>query len=234
MLLRNITRSVLAVVAVIAAASVVSSPAQAAQVNASSLRPILQPSAGPWDTYSYLVRDTNGLMVEFRRRDDSAVWHRWETCSGCGYTDWVSLGNRRILGSPAATVTSAGVLVVFAVDLASQGLIHKWQVCNGCGWTDWSPLGGILTSNPDVVMKSNNVMVAFGRGTDNSIYHIWQTSPHGNWSNWSSLGQPEFPFTTYPVAGRFADDSLTVSAGDGFYIWTRNQNSNGGSWGPWH
>ena len=54
-------------------------------------------------------------------------------------------------------------------------------------WGD--SLGGIITSDPAVVVNSDGRLEVFARGTDNALWHIWQTAPHaGPWSAWASLG----------------------------------------------
>jgi hypothetical protein len=182
------------------------------------------------------VTDTNGNQVQFRMSPYTQVEHRWQVPGG--WSAWSDLGayqNGMIRGTPAATVSSDGALSVFAVDYFSGELTHRWQLYDGGPWSQWISLGGELTSNPDVTRKaSEDVMVVFGNGTDQSLYHIWQESPHGNWKPWSSLGQPSgHPLEGPPLVPQFADVLSVTSIASGHTTWFRTQRSNGGLWNNW-
>jgi hypothetical protein len=57
---------------------------------------------------------------------------------------------------------------------------------NGSKWHGWESLGGILTSDPAVVVRDPDHIDCFVRGTDNALYHkFWNGS---KWHGWEGLG----------------------------------------------
>ncbi len=56
------------------------------------------------------------------------------------------------------------------------------------GKSSWASLGGIITTDPTVIVNSDWQLEVFARGTDNGLWHISQTAPNNGWSSWSSLG----------------------------------------------
>jgi GH25 family lysozyme M1 (1,4-beta-N-acetylmuramidase) len=125
-----------------------------------------------------------------------------------------------------------------------------WQYSDGGGSLDHDVFNGSLaqlkalsgatppaaTSSAElassVVPNRDGRLEAFGRGTDDALWHIWQETPGGAWEGgWSSLG------------GKIAGDPVTLQNQDGrleafaaaadgavYHVW---QHTAGGSWSGW-
>jgi hypothetical protein len=83
-----------------------------------------------------MVALPSGQLVLFAIGEDRQLWHKWQLCDGCNWSDWRSLGGG-LASNPAVVRKSNGVLVAFALAF-DRDLWHKWQLCNGCHWSGWT------------------------------------------------------------------------------------------------
>jgi hypothetical protein len=138
-----------------------------------------------------VVRTPDGRLTVFAvGAVNRNVWHRWQLCDGCGWSNWYSLGGGLNSNPTAVYRPSLGIFVVFAV--AHDGdLWHKWQLCSGCGWSVWTSLSGGPFISPPTVWRldsSNNPSVAQVYHQDGSVRRrIQSNDPDGHWGNWMTV-----------------------------------------------
>ena len=134
-----------------------------------------------------------------------SLWHRWETTSGNGWSDWCSHGTppdaNGLRWSPTVAPAADGCLEVFVVGddlqpdgLGSGGALHRTSqtACNG-EWSRWRsyPTGGPnLFGSPAVVRSADGHLELFVLGDDGALWHMWQIAPKNGWSQWVSHGAP--------------------------------------------
>ncbi len=65
-------------------------------------------------------------VVVFVRRDDGALWHRWQMTRNSNWPDhWVPIGGV-VTTEPACALNAEGGLVVFAKG-AGNAIWHRWR-----------------------------------------------------------------------------------------------------------
>jgi hypothetical protein len=136
-------------------------------------------------------RNQDGRLEAFVTHTDHTVWHRWQTCAGCGWSSWASLGGSFSgLGVEKAGVgvNYDGRLELFLMG-GSNHVYHRWQTCANCGWnTSWSDLGGSVQSNIGVGQDSDGRLEIFATGTGHDLQSNYQASKGCCWHGWYSLG----------------------------------------------
>jgi hypothetical protein len=134
-----------------------------------------------------------------------SLWHRWQTTSVNGWSDWFSLGAppdaNGLRWSPTVAPGADGYLEVFVVGddlqpdgLGSGGALHRSsQTVRNGGLSHWRsyPTGGPnLFGSPAVVRGTDGHLEVFVLGDDGALWHMWQTLPIIGWSQWVSHGAP--------------------------------------------
>ena len=122
-----------------------------------------------------------------------SLWHRWQTTSGNGWSDWCSHGTppdaNGLRWSPTVAPAADGCLEVFVVGddlqpdgLGSGGALHRTsQTARNGGWSRWRsyPTGGPnLFGSPAVVRSADGHLELFVLGDDGALWHMWQTAPN--------------------------------------------------------
>lgn len=183
-----------------------------------------------FDGPSAVGRNSDGRLEVFAS-DGATVYHKWQSVTGNGWSNWVSLGDppgdfpvQLRVGSNAD-----GRLEVFTV--AYDGTIgHRWQAVGG-DWSSWASLG-CCGSQAAVASNSDGRLEIFIEGTDQVVYHKWQTAANGSYSSWNSLGGVDETGgdleAVRAVDGRV---QIFVSKGNLGTVVTRRQVS--GGWGDW-
>jgi len=134
-----------------------------------------------------------------------SLWHRWQTTSGIGWSDWCSHGTppdaNGLRWSPTVAPAADGCLEVFVVGddlepdgLGSGGALHRTsQIARHGGWSHWRSYptdGPNLFGSPAVVRNADGHLELFVLGDDGALWHMWQTAPKNGWSQWVSHGAP--------------------------------------------
>ena len=134
-----------------------------------------------------------------------SLWHRWQTTSGNGWSDWCSHGTppdaNGLRWSPTVAPAADGCLEVFVVGddlepdgLGSGGALHRTsQTYRHGGWSRWRSYptdGPNLFGSPAVVRNADGHLELFVLGDDGALWHMWQTAPKNGWSQWVSHGAP--------------------------------------------
>jgi hypothetical protein len=135
-----------------------------------------------------------------------------------GWTPWASLGGT-LVGTPAAIVTTGGLVQVFArTPDGSVATIR--QVSPGAGFTPWIslPSGSAADGDPTAVKWRDGLLALFVRDREGSVWTSWQTGSAADprWQPWVKMGLA----AGYPMAGRV---SAVVSLGDYLYLAWRGQ-----------
>jgi hypothetical protein len=117
------------------------------------------------------------------------LWHKWQLCDGCGWSDWVSLGgglnsNPSVIYKPIY----GGIFVAFA--LAHDGdLWHTWQLCAGCTWSTWTTLNAMsgvsFIGAPEAEFFADATKVKVEISAYPNIAHRRQPTLEGPWGDWS-------------------------------------------------
>jgi hypothetical protein len=137
------------------------------------------------------VRTPDGRLTVFAvGAVNRNVWHKWQLCDGCLWSDWYSLGGG-LASNPAAVYRqSLGIFVVFAV-AHDRDLWHTWQLCSGCGWSAWTSLsGGPFISPPIVWLQSasrNPAVVQLNHQDGSTRRRTQSNDADGHWGNWVSI-----------------------------------------------
>jgi hypothetical protein len=150
-------------------------------------------------------RAAGGLRCRSDHDGGQSLWHRWQTTSGNGWSDWCSHGTppdaNGLRWSPTVAPAADGCLEVFVVGddlqpdgLGSGGALHRTSqtACNG-EWSRWRsyPTGGPnLFGSPAVARSADGHLELFVLGDDGALWHMWQIAPKNGWSQWVSHGAP--------------------------------------------
>lgn len=175
------------------------------------------------------AQNLDGHLEVFVIGTDHALHHKWQTCPGCGWSDWDHQGGWA--DQIAVSRNNDGRLEVF-VRGSDQAMHHKFQTApNGPGLSDWYHRGGTI----DQIAVTQNIygeLEAFVVGTDHAIWHNWQTSPNtAKWNGWVSLGG----WLDSIYASQNLDGRLEIFArgGDGA-LWHDWQLSGMTGWSGWN
>jgi hypothetical protein len=135
-------------------------------------------------------RTPDGRLTVFAVAEGNRqLWHKWQLCDGCGWSNWVSLGgglssNPSVIYKPVY----GGIFVAFA--LAEDGdLWHTWQTCSGCTWSTWTTLGRksgtSFNGAPDAQILGETTTVKVEISTYPNIVSRTQPTLTGGWNDWS-------------------------------------------------
>ncbi len=180
----------------------------------------------------------DGRLDTFLVGSNGALYHKWQTTWGGGWSNWYSHGIRGggFTGAPVVQASADGRLEMFII--ANDGaLYHKWQLAPCGGWSDWylhgAPGGGVA-SLPAMRINAERRLELFVVGKDGALYHKWQAWPGGGWSDWSSHGAQGGGFTSTPTMNINTHGRIEVfaTAKDGalYHKW---QVAPGGGWSDW-
>lgn len=163
-----------------------------------------------------VVQNSDGRLEVFARGNDNAIYHKWETCVGCGWSVWASLGGS-FVNDPAVGINYNGRLEVFA--RGSDDLVyHSYETCAGCGgWTSWATFSNqLFGGNIAVGQDTDGRLEIFSLGfSDGQVYGNYQVCVGCGWSGWYSLGG-NFSGRA-PTVIRNSDGRLEVFAGSTIY-----------------
>jgi hypothetical protein len=185
-----------------------------------------------------IAQCADGRLEMFLVGNNGALYHKWQTTWGGGWSNWYSHGVRGggFTGAPLAQASADGRLELFVI--ANDGaLYHKWQLAP-CGvWSDWyshGAPGGGFASLPAMRSNAERRLELFIAGRDGALYHKWQWWPSGGWSEWLSHGAQGGGFTSMPTMNINTHGRLEVfaTAKDGalYHKW---QVAPGGGWSNW-
>jgi hypothetical protein len=144
--------------------------------------------SGVWFTGTpSVVRTPDGRLTVFAVAYASRnLWHRWQLCDGCAWSDWYNLGGE-LDSNPAAVYKPAQrVFVVFAL-ARNEDLWHIWQVCPRCNWSIWTSLsGGPFTSYPIAGLSGDKAIVNVWHENGRLLWN-WQVNEYpGDWHGWGT------------------------------------------------
>src|SRR5260370_18129283 len=188
-------------------------------------------------------RNRDGRLEVFGLGGDGNIYHIYQKCAGCGWSNWSSLGHPTSAffeEGPAVGTNSDGRLEIFAVGKDSN-MYHDFQCKSGCVWSGWLPLGGPANGGgvfgvPAVVTNADGRLEVFieqfavGGGP---FYHIYQNCAGCSWSQWYSLGDTT-SFNDNPAAIVNQDGRVEVFGLSGNSIQHAWQTSAGCCFSSWH
>ncbi len=174
--------------------------------------------------------NSDGRLEAFALGSDSALWHKWQTSAGGGWSSWESLGGT-LISDPEPVLNADGRIEVFALG-ADHAVWHTAQTSPGNNvWSAWASLGGYLTGNPAVRANADGRLDVLARGGDSGLWEVRQTVPGGAWGNWGPLGGV---LASNPALCANADGSLSALAlGSDGSLWSISETSAGAGWGAW-
>jgi hypothetical protein len=179
-----------------------------------------------------------------------SLWHRWQTTSVNGWSDWFSHGAppdaAGLRWSPTVAAGADGHLEVFVVGddlqpdgLGSGGALHTTsQTTRNGGLAHWRsyPTGGPnLFGSPAVVRSADAHLEVFALGDDGALWHMWQTAPNNDWSQWVSHGAPRgLLLNSAPSVAAWEDGRLDVfMVTQEAVLWHIAKTAVNGGWSDW-
>lgn len=181
-----------------------------------------------------VVANADGRLELFIWGSDKAIWHAAQTCPGCGFGSFVSLGGT-LESDPSVVKSSDGRLAVFARGTDRAIWYTQQQAAGSSTWTTWQSLGGTMYNNPAAIVNTDGTTEIFAIGGDTQLYHIRQISP-GQWFSgaWGGMGGS---VKDYPVPIMNSDGRVEVfvnGANDGQVYHIMQQTPAARYWGAWY
>ncbi len=141
------------------------------------------------------IDTTNRLeaFVTVVRGGESAMWHRWQTVAGHGWSDWSSLGtpgSGREPGVPVLGQNADGRLELFTVT-GDNAVWHRWQqrANDPESWgASWQSLGHQAGGFTDMAVTLDGQGCLTLVATAQNGRDVWlraQATPGGVWGSWS-------------------------------------------------
>jgi hypothetical protein len=156
-----------------------------------------------------LTRNTDGRLEAFAIRRDGVLMHSWQTCAGCGWSDWEQLGGGYPGTALAAAPNADGHLEVVTRQ-ADGWLVHTWQACAGCGFIGWWYALAPPGQGPIAMAANHDGRLEVFGTSGNQLSHTWQDAPNGNWSGWFGL-QPASDASVPPTAALGSDGRMSIA-----------------------
>lgn len=135
--------------------------------------------------------DADGRMEAFAVGTNGEMWHVWQTCTTCGWSNLYSMGsigggfNNKV---PKVALNSDGRLEIFAIANDCQ-MYHAFQGAPNGGFSQWYSLGGCWSDGLSVDQNADGRLEILAVGQNHSLYHRWQNSPGGSWyGSWAFEG----------------------------------------------
>jgi hypothetical protein len=125
--------------------------------------------------------------------------------------------------------SSRNVLHAF-VRGTNGNLLHSSETAPGGPWSAWENLGGVLISDPEVIINAFSGFDVYAVGTDNAVWHTWQTSPGSPWTGWASIGGSVLGDLSVLVSGSQAQ---VFARGSDSALWYNSQAFSSGAWSGW-
>lgn len=129
-------------------------------------------------------RNSDGRLEVFAIRNDGYLIHSWQTCAGCGWSGWYSMGNG-FTGAALDTAHNADGRMELVSRNGYGVIVHTWQTCPICGWTGWYSMGIAGTGSVTIGENADGRMEMFA--INPNVIHAWQDAPNGGWSWWYGL-----------------------------------------------
>jgi len=176
-----------------------------------------------------LIRNANGQLQAFARAADDEVLSLTQSSPGSLAWQAVSLGGV-VISNPAAVLDFSNTVQVVA--LGTDYALWNTSISPVGGIAPWRSAGGALKGDPALV-TTGNVLYAFARASDNSVWFNWQTSANPNlWQGAQSLGGQivDNPRAIVNFDGR----AEVFVAGTDHAVWHIAQITGDGlQWGSW-
>lgn len=194
---------------------------------------VCNPEYHTWTSGPAVERNNQGGLEVFIRGKDNAIWHAWQKCPGCSFTDFSSLGGKAT-SNPAVARNKDGRLEVFYRG-GDNAVWHRWQTCaTGCAWSGEGSLGGVTTSSPAAVADYSGSIWIFAAGSNRQLYANRQGCPGCGFIGFNSLGSPNGAVLSDPGAALDSAGGIEVFiAGQDHLPWHRKQPCYGCDWSGW-
>jgi len=117
------------------------------------------------------VRNHDGRLELFAIGSNGALYHRWETSPGGGWSGWHSLGGDSTSFFPSNDAD--GSIVVFARGI--KGPLYRIDQKSPDGsWGSWVSMSSHMKGTPAADRNHDGRLEVFYRSTSDAVDHHWE------------------------------------------------------------